>query len=132
MSSVKWTAEEDHLLRLLRATNTIPEIENENVFYSSTKGFLDYNQGKNMNDLMTMLGFALAAISMLLAFGFFVAKLLYWNSFELGLAPLLIGIFFFGAVQMFFIGLLGEYIGSIHTQTRKMPLVVELERVNFD
>jgi len=79
-----------------------------------------------------MLGFALAAISMLLAFGFFVAKLLYWNSFELGLAPLLIGIFFFGAVQMFFIGLLGEYIGSIHTQTRKMPLVVELERVNFD
>jgi glycosyltransferase involved in cell wall biosynthesis len=90
------------------------------------------NHSKIPLRLMTMLGFALAAISMLLAFGFFVAKLLYWNSFELGLAPLLIGIFFFGAVQMFFIGLLGEYIGSIHTQTRKMPLVVELERVNFD
>jgi glycosyltransferase involved in cell wall biosynthesis len=90
------------------------------------------NHSKIPLRIMTMLGFTLAAISMLLAFGFFIAKLLYWNSFELGLAPILIGIFFFGAVQLFFIGLLGEYIGSIHTQTRNMPLVVELERVNFE
>lgn len=90
------------------------------------------NHSKIPLRIMTMLGFALAAVSMLLALGFFIAKLLYWDSFELGLAPILIGIFFFGAVQMFFIGLLGEYIGSIHTQTRNMPLVVELERVNFE
>jgi hypothetical protein len=65
------------------------------------------------------------------AFMFFVAKLMFWDSFQLGTAPILIGIFFFGAIQAFFIGVLGEYIGSIHTQVRKMPLVVELERVNF-
>ena len=47
------------------------------------------------------------------------------------MAPILIGVFFFGAVQMFFIGLLGEYIGSIHTQIRNMPHVIELERINF-
>ncbi|GDX89469.1 hypothetical protein LBMAG45_13250 [Nitrospirota bacterium] len=48
-----------------------------------------------------------------------------------GTAPILIGIFF-GAIQAFFIGVLGEYIGSIHTQVRNMPLVVEMERVNFE
>ena len=51
---------------------------------------------------------------------------------ELGLAPLLIGIYFFGAVQLSFIGILGEYIGAIHTQVHKRPLVVERERINFD
>jgi len=50
----------------------------------------------------------------------------------MGTAPLLIGIYFFGAVQLFFIGILGEYIGSIHTQVHKRPLVVEKERINFD
>lgn len=59
------------------------------------------------------------------------AKLVYWDSFQLGAAPMLIGIFFFGAIQTFFIGVLGEYVGSIHTQVRNMPLVVEIERVNF-
>jgi hypothetical protein len=49
----------------------------------------------------------------------------------MGMAPMLIGMFFFGAVQTFFIGVLGEYIGSIHTQVRHMPLVVEKERINF-
>lgn len=81
--------------------------------------------------LMAMSGFLLAFLSLLVALIFFVAKLLYWDSFQLGTAPILIGIFFFGAIQAFFIGVLGEYIGSIHTQVRNMPLVVELERVNF-
>lgn len=82
--------------------------------------------------LMTMFGFGLSCLSLLAAFGYLVAKLLFWDSFELGLAPVLIGIFFFGAVQMFFLGLLGEYIGAIQTQVRKLPLVVESERINFD
>ncbi len=81
--------------------------------------------------LMTMGGFVLSLLSLLVAFAFLVAKLLMWNSFELGMAPMLIGIFFFGAVQTFFIGVLGEYIGSIHTHMRNLPLVVEKERVNF-
>jgi hypothetical protein len=57
---------------------------------------------------------------------------MFWDQLELGLAPLLIGIYFFGAVQLFFIGMLGEYIGAIHTQIHKRPLVVERERINFD
>ncbi len=81
--------------------------------------------------LMAMSGFLLAFLSLLVALLFFIAKLLYWDLFQLGTAPILIGIFFFGAIQAFFIGVLGEYIGSIHTQVRNMPLVVELERVNF-
>jgi len=82
--------------------------------------------------LMTMLGFGLSCLSLLVAFGYLLAKLLFWNSFELGLAPVLIGMFFFGAMQLLFLGLLGEYIGTIQTQVRNLPLVVEAERINFD
>jgi glycosyltransferase involved in cell wall biosynthesis len=89
------------------------------------------NHSKVPLRLMAMGGFALSLLSLIAAFAFLIAKLLFWNSFQLGMAPVLIGIFFFGAVQTFFIGLLGEYIGSIHTQVRNMPLVVESERVNF-
>lgn len=89
------------------------------------------NHSKIPLRLMAMSGFLLALMSLMAAVFFFVAKLIYWDSFQLGTAPILIGIFFFGAVQAFFIGVLGEYIGSIHTQVRRMPLVVEIERVNF-
>ena len=89
------------------------------------------NHSKLPLRLMAMGGFALSFFSLLIAFMFFVAKLLFWDSFQLGTAPILIGLFFFGAIQTFFIGVLGEYIGSIHTQVRKMPLVIEAERVNF-
>lgn len=90
------------------------------------------NHSKIPLRLMAMSGFLLAFLSLLVALFFLVAKLIYWNSFQLGTAPILIGIFFFGAIQTFFIGVLGEYIGSTHTQVRNMPLVVELERVNFE
>jgi len=89
------------------------------------------NHSKIPLRLMAMSGFLLAFLSLIVALFFFVAKLIYWDSFQLGTAPILIGIFFFGAIQAFFIGVLGEYIGSIHTQVRNMPLVIELERVNF-
>jgi hypothetical protein len=62
---------------------------------------------------------------------YLVYKLIYWNSFELGLAPLVVGIFFFSSVQLIFLGIVGEYVGSIHTYVRHMPLVVEKERINF-
>ena len=90
------------------------------------------NHSKIPLRLMAMSGFLLSLLSLITAFFFLVAKLVYWDSFQLGTAPILIGIFFFGAIQAFFIGVLGEYIGSIHTQVRNMPLVVEMERVNFD
>ena len=89
------------------------------------------NHSKIPLRLMAMSGFLLSFLSLLVALGFLAAKLIFWNSFQLGTAPMLIGIFFFGAIQTFFIGVLGEYVASIHTQVRNMPLVVEIERVNF-
>lgn len=76
-------------------------------------------------------GFCLSALSLVLAFLYLILKLVAWNSFQLGSAPLLIGLFFFTSVQLFFLGLLGEYVGNLQTQILKRPLVVEKERVNF-
>lgn len=82
--------------------------------------------------LATMTGFGLSLGSLLVAFGYLVSKLVFWNEFSVGIAPLVIGVFFFAAVQLFFVGILGEYILAIHTQVHKRPLVIEKERVNFD
>ena len=81
--------------------------------------------------LAVAVGFASAFVSLLVAIGFFIAKLLFWNEFQLGLAPLLIGLFLFSSIQLFSIGILGEYVVSINTQVRKRPIVVEAERINF-
>jgi len=81
--------------------------------------------------LATLSGFTLSALSLLVSLGYLVAKLLFWQHFAIGTAPLIIGLFFFGAVQLFFIGLVGEYVAAIHTQVSKRPLVVEKERVNL-
>lgn len=90
------------------------------------------NHSKVPLRLMTIGGFGLSLLSFLVALFFFIAKLLFWDSFQLGMAPILIGMFFFAAVQLFFIGVLGEYVAAIYTQVRNHPHVVELERVNFD
>jgi glycosyltransferase involved in cell wall biosynthesis len=82
--------------------------------------------------IATMLGFALSGVSLLVAGIYLVLKLLWWNQFSLGMAPLVIGLFLFSSVQLFFIGIIGEYVGAIHTQVLKRPLVVEKERVNFE
>ncbi|WP_433694656.1 glycosyltransferase [Herbaspirillum seropedicae] len=89
------------------------------------------NHSKVPLRLMAMAGFILSIFSLLAAFIFLVAKLVFWDKFQIGTAPTLIGIFFFGAMQSFFIGVLGEYVASIHTKVRNMPLVVESERINF-
>ncbi len=82
--------------------------------------------------LMTFLGIFLGFASVFMAIIFFVMKLLYWDSFSMGMAPLLIGGFFLAGIQFLFLGILGEYIGMILTHVRKMPLVVERERINFN
>jgi glycosyltransferase involved in cell wall biosynthesis len=82
--------------------------------------------------LAVMAGFFLGAVSLLLSIIFFIIKLFFWNTFNAGMAPLMIGLFFFSSVQLFFIGLLGEYISSINTRVMKRPLVVEKERINFE
>jgi glycosyltransferase involved in cell wall biosynthesis len=81
--------------------------------------------------LATMIGFAMSLVCFFVAVIYFIYKLLYWDQFPLGSAPLVIGLFLVASVQLFFIGMLGEYIGAIHTQVLKRPLVVEKERVNF-
>ena len=63
---------------------------------------------------------------------YFVYKLIYWDNFGFGMAPLVMGLFFFSSMQLFFIGIVGEYIGLIYTQVFKRPLVIEKERINFD
>ena len=90
------------------------------------------NHSKVPLRIATMSGFALSIVSLLVALAYLIAKLLFWNDIQLGLAPALIGVYFFGAVQLFFIGILGEYIGSIHTQVHRRPLVVERERINLE
>ncbi|WP_419419980.1 glycosyltransferase family 2 protein [Legionella sp. D16C41] len=82
--------------------------------------------------LAAMGGFFLSAISLTISIVFFIFKLIFWNTFNAGIAPVLIGLFFFSSVQLFFIGLLGEYIASINTRVMRRPLVIEKERINFE
>jgi len=82
--------------------------------------------------IMTIVGVTLSALSMLVALSYLVIKLVRWETFELGLAPLLIGTFFFASVQLLFVGLIGEYVGAIYAQVKRRPLVIERERINFD
>ena len=63
---------------------------------------------------------------------YLVLKLIYWDRFSLGMAPIMIGMFFLGAVQLIFLGIIGEYILSINQRVMNRPLVVEEERINFD
>lgn len=90
------------------------------------------NHSKVPLRLAAMAGFVFALLSLLMATVYFFYKLLFWSSFSLGMAPVVIGLFFFFSVQLFFIGIIGEYIGAIHTQVMNRPLVVEKERINFD
>jgi glycosyltransferase involved in cell wall biosynthesis len=82
--------------------------------------------------IAAMAGFALSLLSLMAAMVYLVAKLLFWYQFPLGQAPIVVGMFFFASVQLFFIGILGEYIGAIYTQVLNRPLVIERERINFD
>ena len=82
--------------------------------------------------LAVFAGIFLGVVSLIVALVYLILKLVWWNTFQLGLAPLVIGMFFFSAVQLFFIGLIGEYLGAVWTQVKNKPLVIEEERINFD
>ena len=82
--------------------------------------------------LATMTGFTIAGLSLLVALIYFIMKLTLWQTFSLGLAPIVIGLFFFSSVQLIFIGIIGEYLGTIYTKVTNRPLVIEKERINFD
>ncbi len=80
---------------------------------------------------MILFGFILSIISFFIGIFYFIYKLFYWESFDLGIAPLIIGIFIFSSIQITLLGLLGEYIGVILLHQRNVPLVQEKERINF-
>ena len=81
--------------------------------------------------IMTLLGFISSFICLFVAIIYLILKLSFWNSFSLGIAPLVIGIFTISSIQVLLLGLLGEYIGVILLHQRNMPLVIERERINF-
>jgi glycosyltransferase involved in cell wall biosynthesis len=82
--------------------------------------------------IVTFSGFVCSFLCVLVALGYFIYKLFYWDRFSVGMAPVVIGIFFFISIQLVFMGLLGEYIGSIYTLVQRRPYVFERERINFE
>lgn len=82
--------------------------------------------------VMTFLGIILGLLTLMISFIFLTMKILYWDSFSMGVAPILIGGFFIASMLFFFLGIIGEYVGMILTHVRQMPLVIERERVNFE
>ena len=106
----------------------------KNNFYSlydiAMLGITSYS--KVVMRLATFAGFIVGGLSLVAALVYLIMKLIFWNWFSAGMAPLLIGVFFLGALQLFFIGFLGEYVLSINARVLDRPLVVEEERLNFD
>ena len=82
--------------------------------------------------IMTIGGFISSIILIIVATFFFIYKIIYWDKFQLGLAPIILGVFFGFSVLIFMLGTIGEYIGVILKQVRRIPLVFEKERINFD
>jgi polyisoprenyl-phosphate glycosyltransferase len=82
--------------------------------------------------MVTFSGFVGALVSILVSLAYLTYKLVFWSNFSVGIAPLVIGVFFFMSIQMLFMGVIGEYIGTIHTLVQHRPLVVEQERINFE
>lgn len=82
--------------------------------------------------IATFFGFILSLISLMVGVGFLVGKIIFWDTFQAGIAPMLIGNFFLFGVLLFFIGILGEYVGAIYTQVLARPRVYEADRINFD
>lgn len=103
-----------------------------NVYTLYDMGMLGFvNQSKLPLRLASFIGFIAAAISLIVGLVYLVYKIIHWDSFSVGIAPMVIGFFFFSSLQMIFIGIIGEYVGAIYTQVNKRPLVIEKERINF-
>ena len=108
--------------------------KSKNNFYSlydyAMIGITSYS--KVVMRLATFAGFIIGGLSLVAAIVYLVLKLMYWDRFSAGVAPMVIGMFFLGALQLFFIGFLGEYVLSINSRVLDRPLVVEEERLNFE
>ncbi len=89
-------------------------------------------QSKFFLRFMTLCGLTIGLISFLISIVFLILKLIFWEEFELGKAPLLIGLFAISGFQILFLGLIGEYINVVLTHVRNLPDIIEKERINFD
>lgn len=81
--------------------------------------------------IMTIMGIGFSFLSFLIGLIYLIWKLIWWQNFQVGMAPMLIGMFFLGSVQIFFLGILGEYVGEILNKISKLPDVVTTEEINF-
>ncbi|TXJ43911.1 glycosyltransferase [Brachyspira aalborgi] len=90
------------------------------------------NYSKIVLRLAAMIGFLFSFLSFIFGLIYFIYKIIYWHSFNVGIAPLILGVFFIGSIQLFFLGLIGEYIVNINDRLMKRPLVIEEKRINFD
>ena len=99
------------------------------LFDLAMLGFTSYS--KVPLRLATLVGFFTAGLSLVVGMGYLIAKLLFWNTFTAGVAPVMVGIFFLGSVQLIFMGIVGEYVGAVFTYVQNRPLVIEKERINF-
>lgn len=90
------------------------------------------NYSKIVLRLATMIGFLFSFLSFIFGLIYFIYKIIYWHSFNVGIAPLILAVFFIGSIQLFFLGLIGEYILNINDRLMKRPLVIEEKRINFD
>jgi glycosyltransferase involved in cell wall biosynthesis len=100
------------------------------LFDLALMGFVSYSRAPLR--LLTVAGFLTSILSIVVAITYSILKIVNWDSFDVGLAPVVIGVFFFGAAQLFALGLIGELLVSVQQRVRKMPLVIEEERINFD
>jgi glycosyltransferase involved in cell wall biosynthesis len=116
-------------------------LQNKRIHGKTTAGFLSlYDFGmlgitsysKFVMRMATIIGTILSFISILVAISTFIMKLIYWDAFPMGSAAIGVGVFFLGSIQLFFIGLLGEYILNMNIRLMNKPLVVEERRINFD
>ena len=115
-----------------RASKRQRGVSKNNLYTLYDNAMLGFtNHSKLPLRLATMTGFVASLLCLAVGFAYLAYKLLYWERFSLGVAPLVIGIFFLGSVQLFFLGVVGEYVGAIHTQVLKRPRVIESERINF-
>ena len=108
--------------------------KSKNNFYSlfniAMQSFVTYT--KVGPRIATIGGFFCSGITFFIALVYFILKMVYWNRFSGGIAPIVIGVFLIGSIQLFFIGLLGEYILNVNERLKNRPLVIEKERINFE
>lgn len=103
-----------------------------NIFYLYEEAMLGITSYTKIPlRLATIIGFISALISFAIGMFYLVYKLIFWNSFSLGIAPMATGLFFFASIQLIFLGIIGEYICMIYTQVLNRPIVYEKERLNF-